>query len=71
MMSSSAVYSDAVLALMATFQWRRIGVVQNSILIQYITAANDFVAKVGERAEFELVYLGDVTPIIISYLSHS
>jgi len=71
MVSSSAVYSDAVLALMTTFQWKRIGVVQDSILMQYITAANDFVAKVGERAEFELVFLGDVTPIIISYLSHS
>ena len=62
MISSSAVYSDAVLALMATFQWRRIGVVQNSILIQYITAANDFVAKVKQKDEFELVFLGDVTP---------
>ena len=62
MISSSAVYNDAVLALMATFQWRRIGVVQDSILTQYITAANDFVVKVGQRAEFELVFLGDVSP---------
>jgi len=62
MISSSAVYSDAVLALMATFQWRRIGVVQDSILIQYITAANDFVAKVKQKDEFDLVFLGDVTP---------
>ena len=59
MISSSAVYNDAVLALMATFQWRRIGVVQDTILIQHTTAANDFVAK---RAEFELVFLGDVSP---------
>ena len=28
LISSSAVYNDAVLALMATFQWRRIGVVK-------------------------------------------
>ena len=62
MTSSSAVYSDAVLALMATFQWRRIGVVQDSILMQHITAANDFVAKVEQRVEYELVFLGDASP---------
>jgi len=37
-------------------------VVQDSILTQYITAANDFVAKVKQKDEFELVFLGDVTP---------
>ena len=61
MISSSAVYNDAVLALMATFRWRRIGVVQDTILMQHITAANDFVTKVEQRAEFELVILGDVS----------
>ena len=61
MISSSAVYNDAVLALMATFQWRRIGVVQDTILIQHTTAANDFVAKVEQRVQFELVFLGDVS----------
>ena len=62
MISSSAVYNDAVLALMATFQWRRIGVIQDTILIQHTTTANDFVAKIGQRAEFELAFLGDVSP---------
>ena len=62
MISSSAVYNDAVLALMATFRWRRIGVVQDSILMQHITAANDFVAKVEQRVEFQFVFLGDVSP---------
>ena len=61
MISSSAVYNDAVLALMATFQWRRIGVVQDTILMQHITAANDFVMKV-QRSEYELVFLGDISP---------
>ena len=62
MISSSAVYNDAVLALMATFRWRRIGVVQDTTLIQHTTTANDFLAKVEQTAEFELAFLGDVSP---------
>ena len=36
--------------------------VQDTTLIPYTTAAIDFVTKVGKRAEFELVFLGDVFP---------
>jgi len=61
MISSSAVYNDAVLALMDTFQWRRISVVRDTILIQHLTTADDFLSKVESRAELDLVYLGDVT----------
>ena len=50
MISSSAVYNDAVLALMDTFQWRRISVVRDTILIQHLTTADDFLSKVGSRA---------------------
>ena len=62
MISSSAVYNDAVLALMDTFQWRRISVVRDNIVIQYITTADDFLSKVESRAELDIVYLGDATP---------
>ena len=62
MISSSAVYNDAVLALMDTFQWRRISVVRDNIVIQYITTADDFLSKVESRAELDIVYLGYATP---------
>ena len=62
MISSSEVYNDAVLALMDIFQWRRISVVRDNIMIQYITTADDFLSKVESRAELDIVYLGDVTP---------
>ena len=62
MISSSTVYNDAVLALMDTFQWRRISVVRDNIMIQYITTADDFLSKVESRSELDIVYLGDATP---------
>ena len=62
MISSSAVYNDVVLSLMATFQWRRISMVQDATLIQHTTTANNFVAKLNRRIELELVFLGDITP---------
>ena len=62
MISSSAVYNDVVLSLMATFQWRRISMVRDTTLIQHTTTANNFVAKLDERTELELVFLGDTTP---------
>ena len=61
MIPSSEVYNDAVLALMTTFQWRRISMVRDTILIQHTTTADNFVTKVETRAEFELVFLGDVS----------
>ena len=62
MIPSSAVYNDAVLALMTEFQWRRISVVQDTTLVQHTTTADDFVRKVKGRSELNLVFLGDVTP---------
>ena len=62
MISSSAVYNDAVLELMAAFQWRRIGVVRSTKLIQHTTTVDNFLTKVESRAELEVVLLGDVTP---------
>ena len=59
---SSAVYNDAVMELMATFQWRRISMVRDTILIQHITTADDFVTKIEGRNESELVFLGEVSP---------
>ena len=61
MIPSSEAYNDAVLALMTTFQWRRISMVRDTILIQHTTTADNFVTKVETRAEFELVFLGDVS----------
>ena len=62
MMSSSAVYNDAVLEMMATFDWKRISVIRDTKLIQHTTTADDFMTKVESRAEGEVVFLGDVTP---------
>ena len=62
MMSSSAVYNDAVLELMASLQWKRIGVVQDTKLIQHKTTADNFLTKVESSAELEVVLLRDVTP---------
>ena len=62
MIPSSAVYNDAVLELMTTFQWRRISMVQDTILIQHTTTADDFVTKIEGRNESELVFLGEVSP---------
>ena len=62
MISSSAVYNDAVLELMATFQWKRISMVRDTTLIQHTTTADDFVSKIEKRNESELVLLGEVSP---------
>ena len=62
MMPSSAVYNDAVLEMMATFQWKRISVIRDTKLIQHTTTADDFMTKVESRPEGEVVFLGDVTP---------
>ena len=62
MIPSSTVYNDVVLSLMATFQWKRISMVRDATLIQHTTTADNFVAKLDERTELELVFLGDTTP---------
>ena len=62
MIPSSATYNDAVLALMTEFKWRNISVVRDVTLVQHTTAADDFVKKVMEKDEFNLVFLGEVTP---------
>ena len=62
MMSSSAVYNDAVLELMAAFEWKRISVIRDTKLIQHTTTADDFMTKVENWTEHEVVFLGDVTP---------
>ena len=62
MIPSSAVYNDAVLELMTTFQWRRISMVRDTILIQHTTTADDFVTKIEGRNESKLVFLGEVSP---------
>ena len=62
MMPSSAVYNDAVLELMATFQWERISVIRDTKLIQHTTTADDFMTKVENWTEGGVVFLGDVTP---------
>ena len=61
MVSSSAVYNDVVLSMMATFQWKRISMVRDATLIQHTTTADNFVAKLDERTELEFVFLGDIT----------
>ena len=62
MVPSSAVYNDAVLELMNTFQWKRISMIQDTILVQHKTTADNFMAKIEERNESTLVFLGEVSP---------
>ena len=71
MISSSAVYNDVVLSLMATFQWKRISMVRDATLIQHTTTADNFVTKLDERIELELVFLGDTTPTCTTSPVHS
>ena len=71
MIPSSAVYNDAVLELMNAFNWNRISMVRDAILIQHSTTADDFVSKVEGRTELELVYLGDVTATFLTSLVQS
>ena len=59
---SSAVYNDAVLALMTEFHWRNISVIRDTTLVPHTTTADDFVKKIVEKDEFKLVFLGAVTP---------
>ena len=66
MIPSSATYNDAVLELMSTFQWRRISMVRDAILIQHMTTADDFVSKIEGRTELKLVYLSDVTTTFLT-----
>ena len=71
MISSSAVYNDVVLSLMATFQWKRISMVRDATLIQHTTTADNFVTKLDERTELEFVFLGDTTPTCPTSPVHS
>ena len=56
------MYNDAILELMAAFQWKRISVIRDTKLIQHTTTADDFMTKIESRAGGEVVFLGDVTP---------
>ena len=52
--SSSAVQTDALLALMEAFQWRRIGIVSDYTLIDYIGSADNIITKVSQNPNLEL-----------------
>ena len=71
MISSSTVYNDVVLSLMATFQWKRISMVRDAKLIQHTTTADNFVTKLHEGTELEFVFLGDITPTCPSSPVHN
>jgi len=60
--SSSAVQNDALLALMEAFQWRRISILSDSTLINHTGSADDFIAKVNQNPDLELVSQEAVTP---------
>ena len=62
MVPSSAVYNAAVLELMNIFQWKRISMIQDTILTQHKATADDFMAKIEGRNESKLVFLGEVSP---------
>ena len=46
--SSSSVFSRAAIALMKTFNWRRVGLVHDSLGIYYRTTANDFLHRIQQ-----------------------
>jgi len=60
--SSSAVQNDALLKLMEAFQWRRISILSDSTLIDHTGSADDFIAKVNQNPDLELVSQEAVTP---------
>ena len=60
--SSSAVQNDALLELMAAFEWRRISIISDSSLIDHTGTANDFITKVNQNPHLELVSQEVATP---------
>ena len=59
--SSSSVHNEALISLMQRFNWRRIGVVYDSVTIIYRTTATDFIQRTLVLSELELTTL---VPII-------
>ena len=60
--SSSAVQNDALLALMDTFKWRRISVINDATLIDHTGTADDFITKVNRNTHLKLISKEVVTP---------
>ena len=75
--SSSAVQTDALLALMEAFQWRRIGIVSDYTLIDYIGSADDIITKVSQNPNLKLTVSelilspGSVVPALSNAISNA
>ena len=75
--SSSAVQTDALLALMEAFQWRRIGIVSDYTLIDYIGSADDIITKVSQNQNLKLTVSelilspGSVVPALSNAISNA
>ena len=60
--SSSAVQTDALLALMDAFQWRKISILSDSTLIDHTGTADDIINKVRQNPKLELISQEVATP---------
>ena len=60
--SSSRVHSKVLVSLMEKFNWRRIGVVYDSVNIFFRTTANDFVQRVNNLSDAELTVSVPIIP---------
>ena len=47
-LSSSSVFNKAVIAMMKVFEWRRVGLVHNSVSFYFLSTANDFVEQLQD-----------------------
>ena len=66
--SSSSVHNEALVSLMQRFNWRRIGIIYDSITTFYRTTATDFLQRVHNLTEAELTVS---IPIINSHAAIS
>ena len=53
--ASSSVFNEAVIKMMMTFNWRRIGLMHNALGFYFMTLSNDFARRAASLSDIELI----------------
>ena len=53
--ASSSVFNEAVIKMMMTFNWRRIGLIHDALGFYFKTTSNDFARRAASRSDIELI----------------
>lgn len=64
-LSSSAVYNNALIALMNEFQWKKISIIGDISNSHYVSTVDDFIAQ-SSRAGIEIIVQGAIFSSIVS-----